>query len=105
MSALPRGWPTVICLFLFLVSSASADDGPLRVDAFGDPLPRGAIARFGTVRLRHGDFIYALAFSPDGKTLASGGSSGIIHIWDPVTGKPMAHTRVGEGVFSLAFAP
>jgi WD40 repeat protein len=100
-----RGCRIAICLLLFLEASASAGEGPARVDAFGDPLPLGAVARFGTVRLRHGDFIYALAFSSDGRTLASGDSSGVVSTWDPATGKPLQRVRVGHGVFGLAFAP
>ncbi|MFO0810772.1 MAG: WD40 repeat domain-containing protein [Gemmataceae bacterium] len=59
-----------------------------RVDRFGDPLPDGAIARFGTVRWRADRDVAQVAFSHDG-TRAVGGTTGGIVIWDAATGRPL----------------
>ena len=51
------------------------------VGAGEDPLPSGARWRQGATRLRHPGSIGTLAFSPDGKWIASGGS-GAVRLWD-----------------------
>jgi hypothetical protein len=53
-----------------------ADTNTTRVDRHGDPLPAGAVHRLGTVRLRHGNGIYATALSAEGKTAISVGGNG-----------------------------
>jgi RNA polymerase sigma factor (sigma-70 family) len=57
------------------------------VDAQGDPLPAGALARLGTVRFRHGGPVEALSLSADGKRLATGADDGVIRVWDLDTGQ------------------
>jgi WD40 repeat protein len=50
--------------------AAAPPQRPLRVDIQGNPLPRGALARMGTLAGRPPGWIASFALSPDGKTLA-----------------------------------
>lgn len=60
---------------------------PLR-DRFGDPLPEGAIRRFGTLRFRH-QGVHDLAFTPDGKKLIAGGRDNPLLVFDAATGRKL----------------
>jgi WD40 repeat protein/beta-lactamase regulating signal transducer with metallopeptidase domain len=56
-------------------------------DAQGDPLPDGALARLGTMRMRHGAEVTFVAFGPRGETLLTAGRDSTIRLWDLKTGK------------------
>jgi WD40 repeat protein len=75
-----------------------------RVDRFGDPLPDGAIARLGTIRLRPGNGT-DVTFSPDGKSLITCGTDLTVRTWDLSTGRLLREQQlpsVGVGGSSPA---
>lgn len=55
-------------------------------------------------RMLHSQGVFTLAYSPDGKTLASGGKDNHIRLWDPSSGEPKTAITGHLGwVRSLAF--
>src|SRR5438046_1805891 len=56
-------------------------------DFHGDPLPPGALARMGTVRLNVGGRVFA--FSPDEKLFGVVSSGGEVWLWSVETGLPI----------------
>jgi WD40 repeat protein len=116
----PLGIVGLLCCILLLscgrgaaapVKETPAGDG--KHDLYGDPLPKGAIMRLGTVRLRHHSPLTCVAISPDGRWAASTGrgysdpwtSDNPIRIWNLNTGKEISrlvgHTSKSlEVVFS-----
>lgn len=111
----PLQAPGVAALIMAALVATQAI-GQDKVDASGDPLPPGAVARLGSVAWRHGTEVQAIAFSPDGKLAACGGwerqtcrdgfDDFSIRVLDAHTGKPL-RTLAGHdsGVAALAFSP
>ena len=56
-------------------------------DSFGDELPVGAIARFGTTRWRHTAFCLNVAFVGGGDSLMTAGYDGTVEQWEVPSGK------------------
>ena len=55
---------------------------------------------------RHSDGVCSIAFSPDGKCLASGSLDKTVKLWNTVTGKELLTLKGHSGaVFSVAFSP
>jgi WD40 repeat protein len=75
---------TLSCVLQEAAGQPPASPGP-RVDALGDPLPDGAVARLGAMRFRH-DGKNLLGFSHDDKRLLFHGP-GAIHAMDAQAGK------------------
>src|SRR5208337_1552326 len=85
-------------LFMLLKSPLDALD-PKKVtadDRFVAGSPSGLVAVIGDQRLRHWGKARSVAFSTDGKLVASGGDDYVIRIWDAATGVQQRAIQVGS---------
>lgn len=92
----------VLCILEAMISSTLAEGK----GSEEKPLPPGAIARLGSLRLRHEHEVRSIAFSPDGKKIASVSQyEHRIRVWDAASGK-LQHEFDAPGIFSREiFAP
>src|SRR5437763_29065 len=67
-------------------------------DEAGDPPPDGAAARLGTARWRHGEAVNALAFSPDGRFVATACGDGVARLWERKTGREVRRFEGHRGI-------
>src|SRR6266545_2729241 len=77
-----------------------------RLDAYGDPLPPGATARFGSLRWCLPGAIAAVAISPNGKQVAAVNMAGKVAVWEKESGRLLQEfsgSKTGEGC--IAFSP
>jgi RNA polymerase sigma factor (sigma-70 family) len=82
---------------------AKADEPKAGVDRFGDPLPDGAVRRFGTLRFRH-ESVAALAFTPDDKRLVAGVGREPLAVFDPADGRKQAEVGAQSANNNYGFA-
>lgn len=84
--------PKVRLIFLFLCVWSS-------VSPANEPKPKATLQG-------HKNYIWSVAFSPNGKLLASGSADKTIKLWDTATGKVTA-TLLGhdDDVYAVAFSP
>jgi RNA polymerase sigma factor (sigma-70 family) len=79
---------------------------PARLDAHGDPVPPGAQLRLGGLRFRHPGRIAIVAYSTDGKWLASAGDDKVVCVWDATTGQLRHRFHTPNNYYArLAFSP
>src|ERR1043166_2418637 len=113
-----KNWTRTLLVSLLLcgpgVLACMLGDGPVlpknATDSYGDPLPPGAVARLGTVRYRHGNGVFLIAFSADGKKIVFGGSDGVdnaIRMIETNTGKELRtfDVKPEEKPSGLALSP
>ena len=84
-------------------SARPAEKKQVRKDRDGNPLPEGATARLGTLRLRHTDMVATAVFTRDGKT-AIVSSGGDLVYWDVATGKEIRRLQPRFGGYALAIS-
>ncbi len=96
-----RRWAILIALVSALPSwggepSKEAEPSRNHVDLYGDPLPRGALVRLGSLRFRHPGAVWEVAYSPDGKILAASNDGyNMVILWERATGRKIREIALG----------
>jgi WD40 repeat protein len=98
----------VVALLLLWGGTAAAGPSGARTAASKDredPLPAGALYRLGTRDYRHSEPVQAVAYSPDGKVLASASDDNTVRTWEAATGKEQRRAGPFTTPRALAFSP
>lgn len=96
-------WAKMVLAVGFLASLLASEprrsDERTLLDVYGDPLPPGAMARFGSLRWRLPNAIEMVAVSPDGEQVAAVNSDGAVAVWEKDGGRllhEMRGSKTGE---------
>jgi uncharacterized protein with WD repeat len=84
----------LVLVFVLVLGARSSTTG-------GPHLPGTALLTY----TGHSDFVSALAWSPDGRYLASGSWDHTVQVWDAKTGSQLFSYRHGDIVDALAWSP
>src|SRR4051812_11849449 len=104
MSPAAHRWVLLLGLALpaGMLSAGPPERGPMphRLDRYGDPLPEGAVARLGSVRLRHAG-LTDFRLLADGKTAVTVGDNGMVYWWDIASGRRTGAVRLPKEMVSV----
>ena len=92
-------------VLVVLAAALDATAAPPKIDA-PDPLPRGAVSRYGVPRLRHAGDVSAVALTADGTLVATASVDGTVRLWDGATGRELGRTAGPDAArAAVAFGP